>query len=362
MRTSEAQIKANQINSARSTGPRTPEGKESSRRNGLKHGMTGQGIVVPEGDAAEVELRHQALQAELAPISLMGAILVGQMATLSIRMERGAKQEFAAVAERVRHASDDFDAERVERAQELLKAIGDDPRGNLRKLLKSPEGVNVLIEAWQDLRADLTREPSPGWGMKQGATMVSLLGCREKDAGVARVGALTRANWADFHALATSDGEGLDREARQAWARHQLLERIDEEIAGLEAHFETLDFETIELDRAGAGARALFDPSKAASLARRYESEARRGFFKSLKEFRQAEAEEAERLASAPPASAIPPNGQLASSCDEPSTGLDALSTDAFWPESMAGLSAVEVVRGRDGQPLRIGRAVSVPA
>jgi hypothetical protein len=362
MRTSAAQIKANQINSARSTGPKTAEGKESSRRNGLKHGMTGQGIVVPEGEADEVELRHQALQAELAPISVMGAILVGQMASLSIRMERGAKQEFAAVAERVRHASDDFDAERLEHAQELLKAIGDDPRGNLRKLLKSPEGVNVLIEAWQDLRADLTREPGPAWSLKHGATMISLLGCREKDAEAARVESLTRATWAEFNTLAASDGEGLDRDARQAWARNQLLERIDGEIAELEAHFETLDFETIELDRAGAGARALFDPSKEASLARRYESEARRGFFKSLKEFRQAEVEEAERLVSAPPASANSPSYRMASSCEGSSTDLDAMLTESYYPVSEEFSSRNEVVRGIDGQPSRSGRAVSVPA
>ena len=101
MKTSEARIKANKANSAKSTGP-SAAGQEKSRRNGLKHGMTGQGIVLHEADAAEVERRHQALNAELAPKSVMGAILVGQMATLSVRMERGAKQEFASVATRVR--------------------------------------------------------------------------------------------------------------------------------------------------------------------------------------------------------------------------------------------------------------------
>ena len=114
MPTSEARIKANKANAARSTGPRTPEGKQRSRRNGLKHGMTGQGIVIADEDLAEVESRNAALQKELAPKSVMGAILVGQMATLSVRMERGAEQEFAAVASRVRHASEVFDAERVE--------------------------------------------------------------------------------------------------------------------------------------------------------------------------------------------------------------------------------------------------------
>ena len=41
--------------------------------------------------------------------------------------------------------------------------------------------------------------------------------------------------------------------------------------------------------RAEAGTLALFDPSPEATLARRYESSAERGFFRALKEFRQVE-------------------------------------------------------------------------
>jgi hypothetical protein len=296
MPSSEARISANRQNSLRSSGPKTVEGKERSRRNGLKHGMTGQGIVIPEEDSAEVERRHEALQKELAPQSMMGTILVQQLATLSVRMERGARQEFASVASRVRHASDDFDEGRIERARQLLNAIGDDPRGNLSRLRKSSEGVDVLVEAWRDLRADLTRESRPLWNETHLATMANLLGHRDEHARGVRIGVLSRATWGDFLSLSERDGGGLEWDDRKSWARARLLERIDEEIAGLEEHFETLDFETIEQDRAGAGARALFDPSKEASLARRYESEARRGFFRSLKEFRQAEAEAAERI------------------------------------------------------------------
>ncbi len=51
----------------------------------------------------------------------------------------------------------------------------------------------------------------------------------------------------------------------------------------------------IALDRLEAPDRALFDASREACLARRYEAEASRGFFKALKELRQVEAEAAER-------------------------------------------------------------------
>jgi hypothetical protein len=352
MPASEARILANRANAARSTGPKTPEGKEQSRRNGLKHGMTGQGIVITEVDEAEVERRDAALRAELAPKSVIGAILVGQMATLSIRMERGAKQEFATVASRVRNAADDFDEARLAKAGELLNAIGDDPRGNLRKLLKSPEGVDLMIEAWQDLRADLTREPKPFWTASHLVQTANLLGLREEDARGSRIGVLSRAIWGDFEALADHEGGDLKENARKAWARGRLVEGIDEEIAALKAHVETLDFEIIEQDRAEAGTRALFDPSKEASLARRYESEARRGFFKALKEFHQAEAEAAERVSSAPtPATPSPRQsyGSMASSWEQAPTisrGFGPASETASQTSSPMVSRDIEVAQG----------------
>jgi hypothetical protein len=42
---SELQIEANKLNAQRSTGPRTPEGKQRVASNALKHGLTGKQIV-----------------------------------------------------------------------------------------------------------------------------------------------------------------------------------------------------------------------------------------------------------------------------------------------------------------------------
>jgi hypothetical protein len=67
MSTSEARIFANQEKSLKSTGPKTAEGKERSWRNGLKHGMTRQGIVIHAEDAAELERPNEAFQVEMAP-------------------------------------------------------------------------------------------------------------------------------------------------------------------------------------------------------------------------------------------------------------------------------------------------------
>ena len=297
----------------KSSGPRTAQGRERSSHNSLKHGLTGAGVVVHDEDAAEVERRIEALQAELNPKSAMGAILVRQMATLSVRMERGARQEFAAIAARVRHAADDFDEDRIERAERLLERDRRRPAGQPPP---APEDARGGHPAGPSLAGPPGRpDPRAQAALDRLAPGEGRQPHRAPRGGRpgSRLGALSRAVWGDFEALADHEGRGLEDDARKAWARARLVERIDAEVAGLEVHLETLDFEMIELDRAEAGDRALFDPSKEAALARRYESEARRGFFQALKEFRQVEAEAAEREELAA--------GPAASPCQRPASG-----------------------------------------
>jgi hypothetical protein len=359
MPTSEARRLANIANAARSTGPRSADGRNRSARNSLKHGLTGAGVVVPDRDRDEIERRVEALTADLNPRSELGAALVRQMAMLSVRIERGAKQESAAIAARVRHAPDDFDEARFDEAERLFDGLADDPRINLRKLRKSPEGVDRLVVAWQELRADLARDPRPTWTASHLETAAHLTGLRVDHARGSRIGVLSRGVWGDFAGLADHEGGQLEDDARKAWARARLIERIDAEVAALEIHRDTLDFEMIELDRSEAGDRALFDPSREATLARRYLTEAQRAFFKALKEFRQAEAEAAERAESAPtPAPAAPPapskarpSGPLGSFREEASPA----HLDLSWDILDRPLEA-KIVRGPDGQPLRIGR------
>ena len=300
MATSEARSAASRLNGSKSKGPTSTLGRQISSRNSLKHGLSGQGIVIAEVDQAEVERRKATLLQEMAPKTAMGTILVGQMAMLSVRMERGAAQELAAVASRVRNAASDFDDARYQRAEDLLQGLGEDPRGNLRRLLKMPEGVELMFHSWKDLRSDLGREGKPLWTAAHLVQAASLMGRREEDARSSAIGQLSKGVWGDFAGAIDDESEDVAHEVSKAQAVARLLERIDEEIADLEEHYETLDFETIELDRAEAGPRASFDPSKEACLARRYESEARRGFYKALKEFPKAEAEAAEKGVSKP--------------------------------------------------------------
>ena len=149
MPASEARIQANRANSLKSPGPTSVEGRRISARNSLKHGMAGRGIVLPDSDAAEVERRNEVLQAELAPKSAMGQVLVRQLAVLSVRMEGGARHASASSATRVRHAAEAFDEARIEGRAALRRdrrnprapsaSSGRCPRGSI---CWSPSGAN----------------------------------------------------------------------------------------------------------------------------------------------------------------------------------------------------------------------------
>ncbi len=81
----------------RSTGPKTAEGKEQSRRNALKHGLTGAGVALTTEDAAEVERVYSAFESDFRPSDEMGRTLIRRAATCAVRMERSVLQETAAL-------------------------------------------------------------------------------------------------------------------------------------------------------------------------------------------------------------------------------------------------------------------------
>jgi len=86
--TSWRQFEANRRNSRRSTGPRTEEGKQRSRQNALRHGLTAETVV----DILEDPVAYRAFEAQVLcdylPATTIERELVTRLASLLWRLRR----------------------------------------------------------------------------------------------------------------------------------------------------------------------------------------------------------------------------------------------------------------------------------
>jgi hypothetical protein len=90
---SSAQITANQMNSLQSTGPVSTGGKKRSSLNALKHGFTGQTLVVSESEAPLYNAHCRDYHAEMRPKGKIESDLVQEMADLRWAINRIRAQE-----------------------------------------------------------------------------------------------------------------------------------------------------------------------------------------------------------------------------------------------------------------------------
>ncbi len=83
----------NRANSQHSTGPKTPEGKHRSSLNALRHGLTGQLVVMPTEDLQAYQLHLTSFTDEYHPQGATEAHLVQALADTSWRQNRVAALE-----------------------------------------------------------------------------------------------------------------------------------------------------------------------------------------------------------------------------------------------------------------------------
>jgi hypothetical protein len=78
----------NKINAQHSTGPKTEEGKKKSSLNALRHGLTGQIVIMPSEDLAAYQRHLAAFVAEYQPEGATEAHLTQSLADSAWRLNR----------------------------------------------------------------------------------------------------------------------------------------------------------------------------------------------------------------------------------------------------------------------------------
>ena len=78
----------NRSNAQHSTGPKSAEGKKASSLNALRHGLTGQIIVMPNEDLTAYQLHVKSFTDDLQPVGAIEINLVQALADTSWRLNR----------------------------------------------------------------------------------------------------------------------------------------------------------------------------------------------------------------------------------------------------------------------------------
>jgi hypothetical protein len=166
------QIAANRRNALKSTGPISEEGKKQSRRNSLKHGLAGSGLVLPLEERSAVDERIAEWHSSLKPFDNYETWLLEVIAVESIRIDRCRIQDRVLREERIHCADDSWDTDQCQAADELAAKLVKDPAA-AAKLRKTVAGASILIDRWQALSRALK---NGGWSEPQEDLAHNLLG------------------------------------------------------------------------------------------------------------------------------------------------------------------------------------------
>ena len=98
----EAQIEANRRNAQRSTGPKTPEGKEEASRNALRHGLTARQVIVFDESGEDFARFHDEMREALAPTDAIEEQIVERIVLCAWRLRRASRAEAALMYARAR--------------------------------------------------------------------------------------------------------------------------------------------------------------------------------------------------------------------------------------------------------------------
>ncbi len=172
MATSPERIEANKKNSARSTGPRSQSGKDRSKFNAVKHGMSAKTPVLPGEDAEAFRKRLDDWKEELKPRSKIEDYLLERAVQVSWQLDRVNRAQAARIAAAARSAACEQATAEADEALVLGRRLIWDPRGPvpLYPQFEKSYGPTVRV-SWSGKIEDPTTRPgcSTGWRARRWA-------------------------------------------------------------------------------------------------------------------------------------------------------------------------------------------------
>jgi len=182
------QIEANRKNAARSTGPKSEQGKAAVRYNALTHGFRSKELdLLPEEDAEGFQANLDAWFADYAPTNPTETRLVRQAAILSWKLDRAESREAALLSRQVREAVAQAEQTRRNRVNDALARLLPDAdnaiqngydaesAASLRETVEgTAEGCRELLHHWGTLREVFTWESF--WEPEDEMRAIRLLG------------------------------------------------------------------------------------------------------------------------------------------------------------------------------------------
>ena len=175
MATSQQKIDTNRANAQKSTGPKTASGKERSRANALKHGLTGAGVVVPPEDFDRFERRANLWAQEIHAETDLDRFLMRKAALSSVRMERCTRAETAQLDEKRERAIYEWLERKDEgRVEDSFAKLDVRPAQITAFLHRSILGCEAMVWRWDRMRYELERNGN--WGIINAAKSLRLLG------------------------------------------------------------------------------------------------------------------------------------------------------------------------------------------
>jgi hypothetical protein len=130
MSLTEKQRLANRENAQKSTGPNTPEGKQRSSMNGIRHGLCSRVVVLPHEDMQAYNAFRQQWFDEYKPQAITETQLVQRLCDCQWRLNRSASYEDGIYAVGHSHHGDSVDTGSPEIDNTILGSITASQRAN----------------------------------------------------------------------------------------------------------------------------------------------------------------------------------------------------------------------------------------